>query len=111
MSSFLLVDFAIAQQKNPYNSTRLLLDSQQRLTSLSAVIRGEPVAVRGRKKAIELLFNLDHPEAPSIVTEVNEDDGDEDDDDELTEDEADSSEDELQKRFERSDLRSIGTQA
>jgi hypothetical protein len=96
-----LQDFAIAQQKNPYNSTRLLLDGQQRLTSLSAVIRGEPVAVRGRKKAIELLFNLDHPEAPSIVTEVNEDDGDEDDDDELTDDEADSSEDELQKRFER----------
>jgi hypothetical protein len=96
-----LQDLAIAQQKNPYNSTRLLLDGQQRLTSLSAVIRGEPVVVRGRKKAIELLFNLDHPEAPSIVTEVNEDDGDEDDDDDLTEDEADSSEDELQKRFER----------
>jgi hypothetical protein len=96
-----LQDFAIAQQKNPYNSTRLLLDGQQRLTSLSAVIRGEPVAVRGRKKAIELLFNLDHPEAPSIVTEVNEDDGDEDDDDDLTDDEADSSEDELQRRFER----------
>ena len=34
---------------NPYPSTRLLLDGQQRLTSLSAVIRGEPVMVRGRR--------------------------------------------------------------
>src|SRR5205814_7125559 len=38
-----LQDFAVAQQRNPYQSTRLLLDGQQRLTSLSAVIRGEPV--------------------------------------------------------------------
>ena len=30
-----LQDFAIAQQGNPYQSTRLLLDGQQRLTSLS----------------------------------------------------------------------------
>src|ERR1022692_2867228 len=42
---------AVTQQSNPYQSTRLLLDGQQRLTSLSAVIRGEPVKVRGRKRA------------------------------------------------------------
>jgi uncharacterized protein with ParB-like and HNH nuclease domain len=36
-----LQEFAIKQQENPYQSTRLLLDGQQRLTSLSAVIRGE----------------------------------------------------------------------
>src|SRR5262250_1943035 len=53
-----LQEFAIAQDANPYASTRLLLDGQQRLTSLSAVIRGEPVAVRGRRRPIELLFNL-----------------------------------------------------
>src|SRR5438105_5257071 len=53
--------FAIKQQNNPYQSTRLLLDGQQRLTSLSAVIRGESVHVRGRQKPIELLFNLEHP--------------------------------------------------
>lgn len=35
-----LQDFAIDQQRNPFQSTRLLLDGQQRLTSLSAVIRG-----------------------------------------------------------------------
>ena len=42
-----LQEFAVVQQGNPYQSTRLLLDGQQRLTSLSAVIRGESVFVRG----------------------------------------------------------------
>lgn len=96
-----LQEFAVAQQKNPYQSTRLLLDGQQRLTSLSAVIRGEAVSVRGRKKPLELLFNLEHPEQLAVVTEVNEDGDDEDEDDDLIEDEADSNEDELQKRFNR----------
>ena len=72
-----LQDFAIAQQGNPYQSTRLLLDGQQRLTSLSAVIRGAPVWVRGRQKPIELLFNLEHPEELAVVTEVNEEGNDE----------------------------------
>lgn len=94
-----LQDFAIEQQNNPYHSTRLLLDGQQRLTSLLAVVRGKPVDVRGRKKPIELLFNLDHPEQLAVVTEVDEDGGDGEDDDELDDDEADSSEDELQKLF------------
>lgn len=92
-----LQDMAISQAANPYAATRLLLDGQQRLTSLSAVIRGEPVKVRGRVKPIELLFNLEHPERQEIITEV-----DEDADDEATEtDEADSTEDDLQRRFER----------
>jgi hypothetical protein len=92
-------DFAVSQQNNPYQNTQLLLDGQQRLTSLSAVIRGEPVSVRGRKKPIELLFNLEHPEQLAVVTEVHEDghDGDEDDDD--NDEDADSTEDDLQKRF------------
>ncbi len=92
-----LQEFAVAQQASPYTSTRLLLDGQQRLTSLSAVIRGEPVHVQRRQKPIELLFNLEHPEELSVVTEVNEH-GDED---ALVEDETDSTEDELQRRFER----------
>ncbi len=93
-----LQDFSVTQQANPYQSTRLLLDGQQRLTSLSAVIRGEPVSVRGRRRPIEILFNLDHPDQLAVVTEVNED---EEEDDDLIEDEADSSEDELQRRFNR----------
>src|SRR5436309_2782957 len=90
-------EFAVSQSKNPYKSTRLLLDGQQRLTSLSAVIRGEPVTVRGRKKPVELLFNLEHPDQLAVVTEVNEDGGDAEED--LIEDETDSTEDELQQRF------------
>src|SRR5205823_9393354 len=43
-----LQDMAVAQAVSPYTSTRLLLDGQQRLTSLSAVVRGQPVTVRGR---------------------------------------------------------------
>jgi hypothetical protein len=96
-----LQEMAISQQVNPYLSTRLLLDGQQRLTSLSAVIRGEAVKVRGRKKPIELLFNLEHPEGLGVVTEVDEDGGDDDDNEELSDDEADSTEDELQNRFDR----------
>jgi Protein of unknown function DUF262 len=79
--------FAVSQQKSPYQSTRLLLDGQQRLTSLSAVIRGAPVSVRGRQKPIELLFNLEHPDELAVVTEVEEGDDDED----LSHDETDYS--------------------
>jgi Protein of unknown function DUF262 len=93
-----LQEMAVSQQINPYQSTRLLLDGQQRLTSLSAVIRGEPVSVRGRKRPLDLLFNLEHPEELSVVTEVNEN---VDDDEDLIDDEADSNEDELLERFKK----------
>ncbi len=96
-----LQEFAVDQHGNPYRTTRLLLDGQQRLTSLSAVIRGEPIGVRGRRRPIEILFNLNHPEKLEIVTEVNEDGSDEEDEQERVEDEADSTEDELQRRFNR----------
>ena len=94
-----LQEFAISQAANPFATTRLLLDGQQRLTSLSAVIRAEPVTVRGRRLPIELLFNLEHPDHLADVTEVNEDD--EDDDEDAAEDTVDSDEDELQRRFDR----------
>jgi len=96
-----LQEFAVGQQQNPFNTTRLLLDGQQRLTSLSAVIRGEPISVRGRQRPIELLFNLEHPDELSVVTEVEEDGTDESDEEDLSGDEADSTEDELQKRFDK----------
>ncbi len=97
-STLPLQEFAVSQQRNPYQSTRLLLDGQQRLTSLSAVIRGEHVKVRGRKRPIELLFNLEHPDQLAFVTEVNEEASDDED---IIEDEADSTEDELQRRFDK----------
>lgn len=92
-----LQDFAVSQKENPYQNTQLLLDGQQRLTSLSAVIRGEPVMVRGRKKPLELLFNLEHPENLAVVTEVNEEA--DDDYENLDDEDTDSTEDELQERF------------
>lgn len=87
-------DFAIAQETTAFAGRKLLLDGQQRLTSLTAVLGGELVQVRGRKRPIDILFNLDHPDGPpSDGTEVT---GDEDSpvaaDDELADD-ADGTED------------------
>ncbi|MBX3549079.1 MAG: DUF262 domain-containing protein [Xanthobacteraceae bacterium] len=99
-----LRDFSVSQEKNPFKTVRLLLDGQQRLTSLSAVIRGQPVNVRGRQKPIELLFNLEHRDELAFATEVDEDGDDDDDADEpgnVTDDDVDSSDDELQERFNR----------
>jgi hypothetical protein len=101
--------FAVGQHANPYANTQLLLDGQQRLTSLSAVIRGEPVQVNGRVRPIELLFNLEHPDQLSVITEVDDNTTDaaedttesSDDGEEPTDEEADATEDELQKRFDR----------
>jgi len=101
--------FAVGQQANPYAKTQLLLDGQQRLTSLSAVIRGEPVQVNGRQRPIELLFNLEHPDQLSVITEVDDNSTDaaaelvdaNDEGEDPSDDEADASEDELQKRFDR----------
>lgn len=93
-------DFAIAQNQGSNTiGTLLLLDGQQRLTSLSALIRGDEVTVRGRKRKIDLLFNLEHPDIGDVdVTEVDEDG---EDDQDRVEDEADSTEDELLERLNR----------
>ena len=80
-------DLAVTQQSSPFTGHKLLLDGQQRLTSLSAILRGEPVKVRGKKRPIDILFNLDHPEGLGEFTEVEADedsvlaDDDEADDD------------------------------
>lgn len=67
-------DFAIAQETNAFAGRKLLLDGQQRLTSLTAVLNGESVSVRGRKRPIDILFNLEHPEGPPVdVVEVESD--------------------------------------
>ena len=65
---------AIDQDTTAFAGRKLLLDGQQRLTSLTAVLNGEPIQVRGRKRPIEILFNLEHREGPpSEITEVDED--------------------------------------
>lgn len=67
-------DFAIAQENTAFAGRKLLLDGQQRLTSLTAVLGGELVSVRGRKKPIDILFNLEHPEGPPTdIVEVESD--------------------------------------
>ena len=88
---------AVGQSRSEFRSIQLLLDGQQRLTSLAAVIRGKEVSVRGRVRPIDLLFNLEHPETLGVVTEVHENRREE----ERIEDEADSSEKELLERFNR----------
>jgi hypothetical protein len=66
-------EFAIATEKNSTTRPLLLLDGQQRLTSLSSVIRGEPIFVRERRKLrqIEILFNLEHPDELVTITEID----------------------------------------
>jgi hypothetical protein len=67
-------DFAIKQESTAFAGRKLLLDGQQRLTSLTAVLNGEPIQVRNRKRPIDILFNLDHPEGPPVdVVEVQSD--------------------------------------
>ncbi len=73
-------DLAVSQAESPFRGHKLLLDGQQRLTSLTAILRGESVTVRGRVKPIDILFNLDHPEGPPVdVTEVENDSAELDD--------------------------------
>ncbi len=67
-------DMAVAQVQTPFSAHKLLLDGQQRLTSLSAVIRNTPIRVRNRVKPVDIAFNLDHPEgAPQELLEVEDD--------------------------------------
>lgn len=67
-------DLAIEQRVSAFGSHKLLLDGQQRLTSLSAVLRGEALKFRNRVRPVEIAFNLDHPEGPPTeVTEVDDD--------------------------------------
>jgi len=62
------------------------------------------VTVRGRRRPIEILFNLEHPDHLAVVTEVEENGEEEEESDEtgeVADDAVDSSEDELQQRFDK----------
>ena len=69
-------ELAVKANQSPTTSQQLLLlDGQQRITSLSAILSGEPVHVRNRKRPIDILFNLEHPDGPPIeIMEVDEND-------------------------------------
>jgi hypothetical protein len=69
-------------KSSPLSTSLLLLDGQQRITSLSAVINGQPILVRNKRRPIDILFNLEHPDSlEEALTAIDEDDMDEDDDD------------------------------
>ena len=67
-------DLAIEQHVSAFGGHKLLLDGQQRLTSLSAVLRGEPLRFKNRVRPVDIAFNLDHPDGPPTeVMEVEDD--------------------------------------
>ena len=85
-----LTSFSVKTEEKSAFKPMLLLDGQQRLTSLSSVLRGEPVTVRGRRRPIDILFNLEHPDNP--LTSI---DSYEDEEDEFESDEFEPSEDSI----------------
>lgn len=95
--SVALTSFSVATEDKSAFKPLLLLDGQQRLTSLSSVLRGEPVTVRRRRKPIDILFNLEHPDDP--LTSV--DSIDDDEEDEFESEEFDSPEDEIRETIEQ----------
>jgi hypothetical protein len=92
-------DLPIAQDSSPFKGHKLLLDGQQRLTSLSAILRAQPIEVRGRKRPIEILFNLDHPEGPPVDVIEVEDDAQEVEEEAETEADEDEGELNIQERL------------
>jgi len=67
-------ELAVKSSKTPTTSQKLLLlDGQQRITSLSAILSGEPVHVRNRRRPIDILFNLEHPDGPPVEIMETED--------------------------------------
>ena len=66
----------------------LLLDGQQRLTSLTSIIKDKELLVRGRKKSLDVVFNVLHPdhddeELLDADADIDEEDGDEEELDSL----------------------------
>ncbi len=86
--------FSIDQKESSQESFQLLLDGQQRLTALSAILRGSPLKARKREQPIDILFNLEHPDRKQFATEVHENVDDENEDSEAP----DGNDDDILKR-------------
>lgn len=60
--------------QNPIGKRLLLLDGQQRITSLATILTGCPIRIKEgtkvKEKAIEIFFNVDHPEEDSKEPEA-----------------------------------------
>jgi hypothetical protein len=52
--------------QNPIGKRLLLLDGQQRITSLATILTGSPIRIKEgtkiKEKAVDIYFNVDHPE-------------------------------------------------
>lgn len=94
--SVALTSFSVKTDEKSAFKPMLLLDGQQRLTALSSVLRGEPVTVRRRRKPIDILFNLEHPDNPLTSIE-----NDNDEEDEFESEEFDVSEDAISETIEQ----------
>lgn len=61
-------------EQNPIGKRLLLLDGQQRITSLATVLTGCPIRIKEgtkiKEKAIEIYFNVDHPEEQSEPPDI-----------------------------------------
>ncbi len=76
-------DFAVSQSNVKHSSYLLLLDGQQRITSLSRLLRGKMVEVKGtggKLNEIDILFNINHPDSLTNL-DVDSDDNDNNDSD------------------------------
>lgn len=79
---------AVGGKSSAFKTHQLLLDGQQRLTSLSAIFMGLPINRRtGTNRKIEILFNLDHPDDSTTEITEEEQNGKEADEDDEKEDE------------------------
>ena len=56
------LDVDMAPSQSAISTNLMLLDGQQRLTSLTALMTGNPVKVKRNVKPIEIMFNLEHPD-------------------------------------------------
>ena len=65
-------DVGITPLQPVTSANLMLLDGQQRLTSLTALMTGNPVKVKGKEKPIEIMFNLEHPDEFSREEEADE---------------------------------------
>lgn len=74
----------------------LLLDGQQRLTSLNAILKGLPVRVRDKKTPVYIFFNLEHPEG--LERTIDDDEVDDMEETDLDETVVDSSDDKSVKQ-------------
>lgn len=86
----------IQQEKSPLSTKLLLLDGQQRLTSLAALLTGKPLRVKNSEKPIEIMFNLEHPDDLSDIEVLEDEDQYSDETFEDSDFDGDESEDEIQ---------------